>query len=92
MNQHLTRYLVSAKLIIIIYLACTNSSLFSLICLRRYGTSTYDTFKKMGLPYLTPLPFIGNMIERRRMVGKSARYIVGLNRFPKSQYNINLIS
>ncbi|XP_067940619.1 cytochrome P450 3A6-like [Watersipora subatra] len=33
----------------------------------RYGTSTFETFKKMGVPYLTPLPFVGNMIPQLKM-------------------------
>ncbi|XP_067940091.1 cytochrome P450 3A24-like [Watersipora subatra] len=32
-----------------------------------YGTSTFGTFKKMGVPYLTPLPFVGNMIPQLSM-------------------------
>ena len=27
----------------------------------RYGTLTHDTFKKMGVPYVKPWPFIGSM-------------------------------
>ncbi|XP_067946118.1 cytochrome P450 3A11-like [Watersipora subatra] len=32
-----------------------------------YGTSTFDTFDKMGLPYPKPLPFIGNTAQMMSM-------------------------
>ena len=52
----------------------------------RYGTSTHDTFKKMGIPYRKPWPFIGTLHTTFLEVGSRYIYIFSMLRLQKRLY------